>query len=99
MPNSLKRFHSAEFKTSVVLEIFKEDETLNQIASRFTVHPTQVKKWKELALIAIKDGFNQKGIVSQLKEKDNLIDTLYQQIGKLDVAVEWLKKRSTLYPR
>jgi transposase len=42
-----RRSFSAEFKAKVALEALKEQETLNQIASRYDVLPVQVSQWKQ----------------------------------------------------
>jgi len=41
-----RRVFSAEFKARVALEAIKEQETINQIASRYDVLPVQVSQWK-----------------------------------------------------
>lgn len=93
MDKSIKRQHSPEFKTQVVLELLKQEETLTQISSKFAVHPTQVRRWKEIALENLKNSFNGKSIDQQLKAKEDLIDDLYRQIGHLKVSLDWLKKK------
>lgn len=93
MPNNIKRQHSPEFKTNVVLEVLKQEETLSQICSKFSIHPTQARRWKDNVLEVVKQSFNGKTIGAQLAEKDQLIDELYRQIGQLKVELDWLKKK------
>jgi transposase len=92
MKNS-KRKHSAEFKTKVVLELLKQEETIAQICSKFSIHPTQCRKWREAALENLNNSFNGSTLNQQLKAKDQLIDDLYKQIGRLKVSLDWLKKK------
>ena len=87
------RVHSAEFKTNVALEVIKEAETLPAIASKFSIHPTQARRWRDQAVAVIKGSFSTGIPVSKLQEKDDLIDRLYHQIGKLQVQLDWLKKK------
>lgn len=89
-----KRQHTAEFKLQVVLALLKEDETMAQICSRFGIHPTQARRWREHALESLKTGFGQGTVRQQLDEKDRQIEELYKRIGQLNVEVEWVKKKT-----
>lgn len=93
MEKTIKRVHSPEFKTQVVVELLKQNETMAQICSKFSIHPTQAGRWREIALSNLKNSFNGKSMDQQLKAKDQLIDELYRQIGHLKVSLDWLKKK------
>jgi len=69
MENNIKRQHSPEFKTNVVLELLKQEETISQICSKFSIHPTQARRWKDHVLEIIKQSFNGKTIETQLARK------------------------------
>lgn len=89
---NIKRQHTAEFKVKVAIEAIKQEKTIAQIASEYSVHPTQIKRWKEKVEAGLVTVFgNDTG--NELKAKDELIDQLYHQIGKLQVQVDWLKKK------
>jgi len=90
-----RRSFTAEFKARVALEAIKNQHTLQEIASRFEVHPNQVVHWKRRALEALPGVFS-KGRVLEQKADEELRDQLYQQIGRLQVELEWLKKKSGL---
>lgn len=92
-----KRQHSSQFKINVVTALLKQEETMSQICSRFGIHPTQARRWKEKALQALKHSFDGSGIEAKTKEKEQLIEELYKQIGKLKVEVDWLKKKIGLF--
>jgi len=89
-----KRQHTAEFKVQVALALLKEDETMAQICSRFGIHPTQARRWREHAVESLKTGFGQGTASQQLQEKDRQIEELYKRIGQLNVESEWLKKKT-----
>ena len=98
MGNDKRKYHSAAFKAKVALEALKERETINQIASRYEIHPNLITQWKKQLLDGLPDCFGKKQ--HQASKEDVLKDELYQQIGKLKVEVDWLKKKSeSVYSR
>lgn len=90
MPATKRQF-SAAFKAKVVLELLREQETIAQICSKYQIHPTQARKWKEQAVASLEVGFSDSQ-AQALKAKDELNDELYRQIGKQKVELDWLKK-------
>lgn len=91
--SNIKRRHSAAFKSKVALELLKETASQSAICSRYSIHPTQARRWKDEALAAMQTQFSERGKVSESKEKDELIEELYKQIGQLKVELDWLKKK------
>lgn len=87
-----KRMHGAEFKAKVALAALKEELTLAQLTSKYEVHTTQVRSWKTIALDAVKGCFSKK-TERDKAEQDNLISELYEQIGRLQTELNWLKKK------
>jgi len=88
---SIRNKYSAEFKAKVALEALREDKTA-KIASKYQVHPTQVRKWKRMVLDFLPLLFKEN---NQQKEKDRLIEELYREIGKLKVELGWILKKSS----
>ena len=93
MDKNIKRQHNAEFKIKVVLDLLKQEETINQICTKYSIHPTQARRWKEHALIELTHSFNGSSIANQLVDRDKLIEELYRQVGQLKVELDWLKKK------
>lgn len=89
---NIKRQHSNSFKVKVALEMIKDAETVANICSRYAIHPSQAHKWKHQALDGLLVVFTDK-IKPELKEKNELIDELYKQVGQLKVELDWLKKK------
>jgi len=69
-----------------------KEEPVSVICSRYQIHPTQANQWKDRALETMAAGFNGKSAIAGQKQKDELIDELYKQIGQLKVELDWLKK-------
>uniref|UniRef100_UPI000360BA12 transposase n=1 Tax=Cohnella laeviribosi TaxID=380174 RepID=UPI000360BA12 len=38
--------YSSEFKTKVVLEVLREEHTVNEIAAKYELSPVMVSRWK-----------------------------------------------------
>ena len=87
-----KTKYSTDFKTRVAVAALKEDLTLSQLTSKYKVHSTQVRAWKSHAVEAIKDCFNKKSEKDK-SDQDNLISSLYEQIGRLQTELNWMKKK------
>jgi len=83
--------YSIEFKAKVALEAIRSELTVNQITSKYGVHSTQINRWKQQALEAIKNAFAGKNISAQ-KNNQHLLDQLYAQIGQMKVELDFLKK-------
>lgn len=88
-----KRF-SSEFKAKVALEAIKGEKTVAQLSSQYGVHASQINNWKKQAQERLVEAFEHEGGRGNLKETEAREDRLYQQIGKLQVEVEWLRKKS-----
>ena len=87
-----RRRYSAAFKFRVALEAVKGQKTVSELASEVGVHPTQISQWKR----ALLDQGTQ--LFSRHYERDQQEQTareadLYEQIGRLKMELEWLKKK------
>jgi transposase len=87
-----RRQHSAELKARVALEAIQERRTLNEIASEHGVHPAQVSAWKSQALESLSALFDG-GLHGDGQELKRQESELFEQIGRLKMEVEWLKKK------
>ena len=87
-----RRVFGAAFKAKVALAAARGDKTTAQLAAEFSVHTSQVTAWKkqllEQAAGLFEDG-RQRRDESAANEQE-----LYEQIGRLKMEVEWLKKKS-----
>ena len=87
-----RRQHSAQYKFQVALEASKGEKTVSQIASVHNVHPNQVSQWKRQLLESGPEAFSRKR-VRQEREQEEREAELYEQIGRLRMELEWLKKK------
>lgn len=90
-----RRNFSADFKARVALEAIKGQRTVQQIASHYGVHPNQVTAWKRHAVVELPELFADRRARGN-ETDETLKAALYQQIGQLQVELEWLKKKSGL---
>ena len=95
-PQKMRKQFTAQQKASVALAALAGDKTINQVASERDVHPTQVRKWKDIAKSGIPQLFSDKrskdmaGATTQAQ-----IDELHRVIGVRDAELEWLKKKTS----
>jgi transposase-like protein len=88
-----RRVFGGPFRAKVALAAVKEDKTLSQLADQFEVHANQVSAWrKELVERAVELFEDRRR--RQRDEESASQEELYQQIGRLKMEVEWLKKKS-----
>jgi transposase-like protein len=90
-----KRKHSAEFIAKVAVAALKEVHTMSELASQFGVHPTQIHKWKRRLLEGAEELFAKPGESRQRDETE--VAELYEQIGRLKMELEWVKKKATSF--
>ncbi len=89
-----RKSYTPEFKAKVALEAVKGVMTANEIGARYEVHPVQVSQWKKELLENMGSLFEAKR--SKKSSDDDQVETgkLYEEIGRLKVEVDWLKKKS-----
>jgi transposase-like protein len=86
-----RKRYSIEEKTRVALEAIKGQKTLNELAVEYGVHPSQITQWKKQALDEMPNAFSG-GRARREHSEEELVASLYQEIGQLKVELDWLKK-------
>ena len=89
-----RKKHAPGFKAKVAIAALKEVETASVLASRFGVHATQISLWKKQLLEGAEDIFGDGRRGPAKAEEGCTTAELYEQIGRLKMELEWLKKKA-----
>lgn len=92
MAGKRRRF-TGQFKARVVRAALREDKTLSELAGQFQVHPNQITEWKRQALEALPEVFGRRK-AAEAEAAEARESRLYEQVGKLQVELEWMKKKA-----
>ncbi len=95
MTKRTRRTHSPGFKAKVALAALKGQQTLNELASLYGVHPVQVAQWKKQAATGLPEVFASRRAAAE-QEAEALQARLYQEIGQLKVELDWLTRKTGL---
>ena len=86
-----RRVFGKDFKAKVVLEALREKETLEVLAKKYELLPTQISLWKSEAIKSISSVFVQEKVV--IKKDEISSEKLYARIGQLTLENDFLKKK------
>jgi transposase-like protein len=88
-----RRQHSPDLKARVGLEALKGIEPIHAIAAKYEVHPVQVSQWKKEVAKRLPEVFARKPDADASEAKDREKE-LFEEIGRLNMELEWLKKKA-----
>ena len=91
-----RRQYSKEFKFKIALEAVKGVKTVSQLAAEHNLHPTQIGQWKKQLLQQGSTVFTRPNDRQQREQQDREAE-LYEQIGRLKMELEWLKKKAAAF--
>ncbi len=84
-----RKKYTSGFKTEVVLEALQERETIQEMARKYDLHPTQISNWKS-QFLSEASGVFEKGVTKSDEEKEKA--ELFKKVGQLQMEVDFLKK-------
>ena len=88
-----RKSFSPEFKANGTASTICNDSSVNELASEFAVHTSEINDWKRQLLAGASETFSRgKKKREQANEEEK--DRLYCQVGKLQVELDWLKKKT-----
>ena len=87
-----RKKHSKEFKAKVALEAVKGVQSLGELATRHKVHPTQIAQWKKHLVEGAPEVF-ERGHSGGGIDAEGLTAPLYQEIGRLKMELDYLRKK------
>lgn len=90
-----RKQYNPKFKARVAVEAIRGEKTLSQLGSQFKVHPMQIAKWRKAALELLPELFVD-GRTRKTRNEDADRDALYEEIGRLKMELDWLKKKAGL---
>jgi transposase-like protein len=90
MQMTTRRRFSDKFKATVALEALRGDRTVQQIAAKHRLHPTQVTSWKRQAIEGLTGVFSDK--VKKAENNEAEVKELHAKIGKLAVENDFLSQ-------
>jgi transposase len=88
-----RKHHTAAFKAQVALAALKTDRTVNELAAQHGVHPTLIHSWKKQLLAGAESVFTNGVRVESVADAEAQKAELFEQIGRLKMELEWLKKK------
>ncbi len=90
-----RKIHTPEFKAKVAVDAIKGLKTSSQLASQYQIHPVQISGWKKQAIQSMPETF-RRGKPEKKKSEETLTAPLFEEIGRLKMELDWLKKKSSL---
>jgi transposase-like protein len=88
--------YTAQFKFDVALDATKGMKTISELAGERGVHPNQITLWKRQLLEEGPRVFGSRSVREQ-REQESAQAELFEQIGRLRMELEWLKKKAARY--
>lgn len=91
MSKTQRKRYSAEFKAKVALEAIKGEQTIQELGSRYGLHPNMITNWKRQAIDNLAETFSNKAERVRTND-DPEIKELHAKIGQLTVERDFLAK-------
>ena len=90
--STFRRKHSAQFKAKVALSAYKGEQTASELISHYKVSSGQLSTWKKRLVEGASQLFEAGGPLT-LRDETTQTAPLYEEIGRLKMELDWLKKK------
>ncbi len=91
-----RRQFTSQFKAKVAMEAMKGQRTIGELAGLYQVHPSRIAAWKKHLVEYAAMAFEESAGPGGDRSSPAITAQLYEQIGRLQVELSWLKKKSGL---
>ena len=88
-----RRKFTKGFKLEVILESLKEEQTVQELGSKYELHANQITNWKREFLEKASLILDSKLPKEEKQEQAAEQEKLYSKIGHLQMEVDFLKKK------
>ena len=88
-----RRNFGSVFKAKVALEAIKGHRTISELTQKYKLHATQINLWKKQLIEGAESVFENGNGKQKPSSDEPESAELYEQIGRLNVQLEWLKKK------
>jgi len=86
-----KKNFTPEVKAKIAREALRENKTVNELASEYSVHPTQINQWKKVLTKDASSLFERKN--GKRKDSDVNVEELQRIVGEQTIQLAWYKKK------
>lgn len=93
MSKTRRTRYSAEFKSKVALDAIRGEQTLAELAAKYSLHPNMITNWKRRAIDNMAETFSSKADRTNKLDEVQLKD-LHAKIGQLTIERDFLAKAS-----
>jgi transposase-like protein len=88
----LRKSYPAALKAKVALEAVAGQRALSELASHYEVHPNLIRQWRKALLAGAPELFSERRR-RQAEDGEAEKAKLYEEIGRLKVELDWVKKK------
>lgn len=92
-----RRAIGAKEKAKVAIAAIKEQKTARELSTQYEVHVTQIGSWKKKLIEAAPEIFERDYKGSREQEFRERESQLFEEIGRLKMELEWVKKKANCF--
>lgn len=88
-----RKVYSSQFRAKVAMAAIRGDKTIHELAAKYEISPKVVMCWKKRLVDHVDELFQDNRMKKKEMEKNNTESELYEQIGRLKMEIDWMKKK------